>query len=91
MSLEFANMLVLSTGHLTEECCNAYMPTRLSAYDKGGDGWFMHVPCASFDCEYHKTPQCLRDCFKFARKFNCEWIMFDTDGPHSEGLPYYEW
>lgn len=89
MSNEIAKMLVLSTGHLTEDACNRYLPDNEAHnpwYQKGEYGWFVYV---TEDAGSH--PRCFEDCLNFARFREADWIMFDCDGPFEAGLTRYEW
>jgi hypothetical protein len=85
MTLEITKMLVISTGHLTEDTCNNWQSgTRF--FDKGEWGFFANVGDEDED-----LPSDLRSCMALARANECDWIMFDCDGPLLKELPYYEW
>ena len=80
-------MLVLSTGHLTEEVCNQYLQGHLGPWwPKEPYGWFVYVYA-----EDKTLPQSLHDCLDYARGQGCEWVMFDRDGPFEEELTVYDW
>lgn len=87
MTNEIAKMLVLSTGHLTEDACNRYLDD-VDAYRKGEYGWFVYAP--GFQ-HFDDVPLSLLDCLGYAQDLGCDWIMFDCDGPSVDGLTYYEW
>ncbi len=89
----------LSTGHLDFPTADAL--TNPSEADKWVErlvymsrdhGWFVHIPTDYVDdADYEEIPQCLRDCFDFARKDGALWILFDCDAETVEGLRAFEW
>lgn len=32
-----------------------------------------------------------KEVFKLARELNCEWVLFDRDGPELDGIGTYDW
>lgn len=86
---EITSMITLSTGHLTEEACNHWLPNACpwAVFEKGDWGYFMYVTDDNMD---DTTPQCVVDAITFARGAFAQWIMFDSDGPLEEGLPSYD-
>lgn len=100
MAHEIAKMLVLSTAHLSEQTCLAYLPDcrpgkvleePIIAFEKGEYGWFVHVSEAPADSEGPDVPLELRSAIHVARREGCQWIMFDRDGDTIDELPTYEW
>lgn len=83
MSLEITKMLVISTGHLTEETCNSGK----IGYEKGEYGVFVWVPPEVDE----DAPQDLRVCHHLARINDCDWLMFDRDADTVDELPLYDW
>lgn len=86
---EISKTLVLYIGHLTDDTCNRYLPDNQqtnSWYEKGEYGWFVYV---SNDAGSH--PKDLEDCLNYAREHDCDWIMFDRDGPLEPDLRCYDW
>lgn len=97
-------MLVLSTGHITEETANIlneaaedyppfcdleWRPT--FARD---ESWVFYVrPLASNGVpdEAEDTPPELSRIYALAREQGCEWVMLDCDGERLEALPWHEW
>lgn len=94
---EIARMLVLSTGHLTQDTCNVWLhehgSRRVGAYHKantfGEFGWFIWVP--PVDMQAEDGPADLLACIALAQAEECGWIMFDQDGEATDDLPYYDW
>lgn len=92
MGLEIANMLVLSTGHLTEKVGTTIGRANYnSIYEKGDHGYFVWVPGNDSEACMGSMPVCLHECIMFARGKGCQWIMFDQDGDRVEGLQFYDW
>lgn len=83
--VEIAPMLVLSTGHLTNETCNKWMVDNDIGYDKDSIGWFVYVN------QRVELPGDLNACLNLAASLGCLWVMFDCDGPEHPDLPVYEW
>lgn len=89
--VETETLLVLSTGHLTESCCNRFLSDHDGPWHEKADyGWFVHVE-ATHRWDLELIPMSLLDCIDFAADNNCEWIMFDRDGPQEDQLTYYDW
>ena len=81
-------MLVLSTGHLTEETCNLFLADYEGpAWRKGDYGWFVYVPEDVDD----ELPPDLTACLALAREKGAFWIMFDRDEAQVDELPAYDW
>ncbi|MBN9142355.1 MULTISPECIES: DUF5983 family protein [unclassified Novosphingobium] len=80
------SLLALSTGHLTEQTCNLYLPTApFSAFEKGEVGWFIYAT----DDPPKDIPADLAQCILHARHLGCAWLMFDSHYDLIEGLPDY--
>jgi len=97
---EIAKMLTLSTGHVTEETCNCWIPEqnfdppRVVAFQKGEYGWFIYVGGKERDEEDRQDeeiPDDLKTVMSFARKHRCTWLCLDRDGGDEVDLPTYEW
>jgi hypothetical protein len=78
-NLEITKMLVLSTGHLTEDSGNTTFFDRWS--------WIVWVPNEQLE-DY---PSDLLQAFDLARNNGCDWIKFDSDGGVVDELPNYDW
>lgn len=92
---EITNMLVLSTGHITDDTAD-YLEhpegTEIISYRKGDYGWFVNVEDDLDDEKMEDQPADLVACKRLARQNGCNWIMFDRDGPAEKDLlPYYVW
>ena len=60
---------------------------QIIVYDKYGRGFFIAVDTIP---EKEKLPSDIRDLIDFARKFDCSWIMLDSDTLINCGLPAYD-
>lgn len=88
MTTEIAKMLVLSTAHLTPECCNEHLKNNDGPwYEKADYGWFVHVVTEGWE----EFPSSLLDCLGHAENLGCEWVMFDRDAPTIPDLTIYDW
>ena len=88
---EIAKMLVLSTAHLTPECCNTYLKQQDGPwYEKADYGWFFPV-LEAYDEVEGMFPSCLLDCIEAAEQHECTWIMFDRDADTIDGLTVSDW
>lgn len=102
--VEIEKMLVLSTGHITEETakrlneeaeelppfCNIEWGPAFAREE----GWLFYVPKMAENGEPDDpegTPDDLARVFMFAREHGCDWVMLDCDGPQVELLPHHEW
>ncbi len=92
MTYEISKMLTLSTGHLTEEVCNVYLADTAEgfAYPKGEWGCFVYT-ATDDDGLPSLRPRSLDECLAFAKSVDCDWVMFDCDGPIIPELTCYEW
>lgn len=88
---EVRNFLTISTAHvtrLTAEWLDTN-PSNLGVY--GGSleyGWFLWVPTIDV---LEDIPEELLNVFKFARKHDCAYVMFDRDGPIEPELQSWDW
>lgn len=91
--------LDLSTGHLTPETrdrLDAIFDPNLGNPIMGlivfqhpdGYGWFVLTPTE--DGVPEDLPSDLVGAFACARRLECAYILFDADGTHLAGLPWYE-
>ncbi len=88
-TLETAQMLTLSTNHLTYDTCNSWLSDESGpAWTKGEYGWFVY---GGWSETRLPMPKDLRDCLDKVSALGCDWLMFDRDGPLLEGLPVYDW
>lgn len=88
---EITKMLVLSTGHLTDTACNEFFQSNRGPwYEKDPFGWFVNVETLNNDCE-QDLPLSIEDCLEYAINLDCNWVMFDRDGPLVEELTQYDW
>lgn len=83
---------VISTGHLTQDVCEA----ACSAVEFEGPGEAVCVPMPDgfllrIIGEEDGLPQCLRDVFEWAITHKHEWVRFDSDGDTEDGPPTYDW
>jgi hypothetical protein len=82
-------MLDLSTAHVSDETRQRLDDGELipAGYAKGEYGWFVPV----IDNDDDHTPPELRAIMEFARKQNCQWLMFDRDADQIDGLATFDW
>lgn len=86
MTYEIDKVLVLSTGHLTQET----MMWVDSAWYANENGAFLYVS-PNADLFLKDEPEDLKAPKELARRLDCRWIKFDRDGPQLDDLPFYEW
>lgn len=81
-------MLVLSTGNITRETCDALCSANspVASWAKGNYGCFAYVP----PCNDGLSSD-LAAAFDSARRAGCEWVMFDCDAPLDPSLPNFDW
>lgn len=90
--LEIARTLVLSTAHLHPATARDWMARcPWSCFEKGDYGWFMHVCDDIGITEAHGVPLEIRSAIHVAKRADCQWIMWDCDGPVVAELPEYDW
>ena len=93
--MEKLKMLALSTVHVSEDTAKLIDngDTEVVIYAKEKYGWFVHVPelCNMNNLENGKCPSDLYRCILFARKNDCDWLMFDRDVEPIDELPQYNW
>lgn len=89
--------LDLSTEHLPPSMrANPYVSSCLTIYEWGDYGWMIWVPddpdkwLADYPGEEH-PPEELLAVQRFARQLDCDYILFDADGPREPALPYWDW
>lgn len=90
MKYEISNVLVLSTAHLTEKDSN-YLDKMAEA--KGIFDYLVYVSSNSEeeDIETYDNRHTLIELAKFARKLNCSYLLFNSDGPIYEEFPTFDW
>ena len=80
--IDIRPVLFLSTAHLSG-------PTVADAFAYPLEyGWLWY--CGD-GCDDEPLPDCLRDCYAFAKSHGVETIRFDRDCATVEGLPTYDW
>lgn len=89
--MEKQTMLVVSTGHVSEETAAMLEDNNIgvSVYSKDDYGWFVVVTdWKEFEEE---IPEDLARCLKLAEEKNCSWLCLDCDGETYPELPVYHW
>lgn len=97
--MEKSNLIHLSTACVsltTASALNesAFTDTKLASelvvYMKSLYGWFIHVP---ENIENLDISDDLKECLKYAKANDCEWLAFDRDVEYdpSDGLKQFEW
>lgn len=101
IALPVVSAAEMSTAHLTQQTMEAMQgvagrvvygdePVLPIVYDKGGEGFIVHVTSDVDEAELAAYPHDLQDVMRLAIDQNCAWIDFDRDGPIVEGLPVYD-
>lgn len=90
--LEFRRFLCLSTRHLTAEQggSNEIEGCVTYAEENGLFLWVPNNPVES-DCMEDRVPPEILRLQILAREHDCDYILFDCDGPEVEGIPKWEW
>lgn len=80
-------MLNISTGHLSEKTCNAWMKDQDVVCAIEHDyGWIVWV-----NEKAEGLPNDLQFVLRFARNQACDYVKFDCDAAVLEELPVYDW
>lgn len=83
-------MLVISTGHLPKEVMDdtlAQIDNRIYIGMTREEGCLLHIPST----EIEKYSPDLYYIMEFAQHQQCEWVLFDRDGPTYNNLPTFDW
>jgi hypothetical protein len=90
--LEIERMLVLSTAHVTLETSIEFEDGDVGSHKfVSSYGFGCWVRPSAEDLDYVNAPEDLEVVLKFAQRYDCRWVRFDTDGPRIPGLPLYSW
>lgn len=91
MGLEVRKFLTLSTAHVTDDTRRILDETKVSDWPvfgfRGAYGWVVYA----HDESDWEIPQDLWGVCEYARKNDCDYIMFDADADIIDDLPHYEW
>ena len=91
MDQEIQKVLVLSTGHVTQETAEALearsVPNMVVPYEHG---FFIWVPSTASDVD-DGVPGELKFLLGYARGVGCDWLRLDSDGPERDDLAKWEW
>ena len=101
--MEIYKMLVLSTGHITDETGRALekrydhdawnvhvWQDDFCIYDKEEFGWWINLSDIT-EAELSSCPEDFAACCRLAMQNDCEWLCLDCDGEVVDCLPTYEW
>lgn len=91
----------VSTAHLSERTIQGLQSVATGrveddelilpiVYDKGGEGFMVHVTPDVSTADLEAYPLDLQDVMRLAIDQDCAWINFDRDGPIVDGLPVYD-
>lgn len=75
---------------------NPYTADCLTVYEWGEYGWMVWVPddpdtwVKDYPADEHPPAEILV-VQRYARSLDCDYILFDADGPHDPNLPSWEW
>ena len=90
--LEVAHMLVLSTEHISPDTAQNWMPLcPWACFEKADFGWFMYAAVDVGIIRANDLPAEIHAALDVAKRENCEWIMWDCDGPCIDELPQFAW
>ena len=88
-------ILDISTAHVSGRTAELIRCERLHAFavifEKGDYGWLVYVPSEPGNEDHPDFPADLKAVMVFARKLDCDWIMFDRDGVILDELPAFDW
>lgn len=73
-----------STGHIKQESCK-WLDSECSYKNEYG---YVLAVCLDLRCE---IPEEIKKIIDLAKKHDCNYIIFDADGPYCEDLEKYEW
>jgi hypothetical protein len=85
-------LLELSTNHLPEEMCKLLNTYDGVTVDERHYGWFMWAP-DSIDkmvAEYD-VPSEIATIWRYARRLDCRYVLFDEAAGTNPDLPTWEW
>lgn len=89
--IEIRSMLVLSTGHVSDETRKILEGEAVKDWPvvgfNGVFGWVIYA----HDDDDPDIPRDLWSVFEYARSKGCDYIMFDADADTIEELPVFEW
>lgn len=98
MSYEIERMLVVSTGHLTAIEAGSDLSVLGRSTLKRPEGFLIHTRLGMERDERiivtqqeAKISSSARGCFQLGRALNCEWVLFDRDGPTLNQFKTYDW
>jgi hypothetical protein len=96
MKLEIEQILVASTGHITQEDAKwldslvTSSKPPMKVYDRPDSGWFVHVPTDMTDEDLAYFSTAFQKLIILAQQHNARWILLDTDGPlYADKQPCY--
>jgi len=89
MTYEIAQMLIASTGHVTERESEVL---NTAGYSRGEYGWLIHVDDTIPTVPEIEDPSPgLTGAIETTRKLACQYLLLDRDGPVLKGVPSYKW
>lgn len=81
--IEIIKSLVLSTAHVKEE--------ELAVLERTGEHQFSYGAVAEISLLPRGLSKDFYRCVDLAKKYDCDRIEFDRDGPVVEDLPTFKW
>jgi len=100
MSLEIMQVLVASTGHVTEAEAQLFdrcddtgedLPGNMSSPMRWQYGWMFYIGERGDSVITEGLSPGLAAVFELAWKEKIEWVRFDSDGPVLDNIPTYDW
>lgn len=101
MNLEIAKILVVSTGHISQDEVELWNDNQGVGDDAQWTpswsrdwGWMLYLGNEKNRDDYNNfegISEGLHGVIETARLADCTWIMFDSDGPTIDKIPTYDW
>jgi len=82
----------LSTGNISEETCNTYLPKSKLIKQETEYGWRLYCACKDYLNEHKdEMPQELRIILFHAHEKGFKYVEFDMDAPESHRFMRFDW
>lgn len=93
VEVEVHQTLVLSTAHMTAEDNQRLLtengvPWIVRHYEYG---WTVWATPRDPDLDHRPMSEAFNAVMEFGKSIGCEWITFDSDGPHVAQLASFDW
>ena len=88
---EIANMLILSTAHLSETTARDMTPGEHYCIMERDEGFLLYVPDAEQSIHNDPPPLEVSKALAYARNRACAYVMFDNAVETIDDLPVFDW